>query len=250
MTKFLQTAESEKPRKHYSLQPLAFSSTLQRVEFLTRTVQRMAHALIIGATGGIGSSLARQLKDPYQLTLVGRNDAKLRDLKNSLGASVIPTDVSSELETQALFEEISPVDLLVYSAGDIQPELVKMASGDAYRRVLDANLTGLLFTLKYAEAKLNEGSRVYVLGARPELIAYRGFGVYAAAKAGVKALVDIAALEYKRKATFTLVLPRAVNTDFWKNVGKAPADALSPDNVASAIVESLGREPLSELKVG
>jgi NAD(P)-dependent dehydrogenase (short-subunit alcohol dehydrogenase family) len=210
----------------------------------------MNHALLIGATGGIGSSLARQLKDSYQLTLVGRNEAKLRELRNALGAQIIPTDVSSELEVQALFEEVSPVDLLVYSAGDIQPELVKLASGDAYRRVLDANLTGLLFTLKYAEAKLQEGSRVYVLGARPELISYRGFGVYAAAKAGVKALVDIAAIEYKRKATFTLVLPKAVNSEFWKNVGKPPADALAPDDVAKAIVESLQGETSSELKVG
>jgi NAD(P)-dependent dehydrogenase (short-subunit alcohol dehydrogenase family) len=210
----------------------------------------MKHALILGATGGIGSNLARQLKDSYQLTLVGRNDSKLRELKNALGAQVIPTDVSSELEVQALFEEVAPIDLLIYSAGDIQPELVKMASGDAYRRVLDANLTGLLFTLKYAESKLNDLSRVYVLGARPELITYRGFGVYAAAKAGVKALVDIAAIEYKRKATFTLVLPKAVNTEFWKNVGKPPTDALTPDDVASAIVQSLQGESLSELKVG
>lgn len=220
------------------------------MDFLTRTVQAMTHALIIGATGGIGGSLARHLKDTHQLTLVGRNDTKLRELKSALGAQVVPTDVSSELEVQALFEEVSPIDLLIYSAGDIQPELVKMATGDAYRRVLDANLTGLLFTLKYAESKLNEGSRVYVLGARPELIAYRGFGVYAAAKAGVKALVDIAAIEYKRKASFTLVLPKGVNTEFWKNVGKLPTDALSPDDVAGAIVESLGRESVSELKVG
>ena len=210
----------------------------------------MSHAVIIGATGGIGSALARRLKDTYQLTLVGRNEAKLREVRNDTGGSIIPTDVSSELEVQALFEEVSGIDLLVYSAGDIQPELLKLASGDAYRRVLDANLTGLLFTLKYAEAKLNEGSRVYILGARPELIAYRGFGVYAAAKAGVKALVDIAAIEYKRKASFTLVLPKAVNTDFWKNVGKPPADALRPDDVAKAIVESLTGEAVSELKVG
>jgi NAD(P)-dependent dehydrogenase (short-subunit alcohol dehydrogenase family) len=210
----------------------------------------MSHAVIIGATGGIGNSLAKQLKDSYQLTLVGRNDAKLRDLRNATGGNVIPTDVSSELEVQALFEDLSGIDLLIYSAGDIRVELVKMTSGDAFRRVLDANLTGLLFTLKYAEAKLNDLSRVYVLGARPELINYRGFGVYAAAKAGVKALVDIAAIEYKRKTSFTLVLPKAVNTDFWKNVGKAPTDALSPDDVAKAIVDSLGSEPVNELKVG
>jgi NAD(P)-dependent dehydrogenase (short-subunit alcohol dehydrogenase family) len=209
----------------------------------------MNHAVIIGATGGIGGALARHLKGTYQLTLVGRNEAKLRDVRNVTNGNIVPTDVSSELEVQALFEDLSGIDLLIYSAGDIQPELVKMASGDAYRRVLDANLTGLLFTLKYAEAKLNEGSRIYVLGARPELITYRGFGVYAAAKAGVKALVEIASIEYKRKASFTLVLPRAVHTDFWKNVGKPPSDALSPDDVAKAIIDSLANEAVSELKV-
>ncbi|MGL4611640.1 MAG: SDR family NAD(P)-dependent oxidoreductase [Trueperaceae bacterium] len=210
----------------------------------------MSHAVIIGATGGIGNCLAEQLKTKYQLTLVGRNETRLRELRSSTGATIVPTDVSSELEVQALFDDVAPVDLLVYSAGDIQPELLKMASGDAFRRVLDANLTGLLFTLKYVEAKLNEGSRIYILGARPELITYRGFGVYAAAKAGVKALVDIAALEYKRKTTFTLVLPKAVNTDFWKNVGKPPSDALSPDDVATAITTSLTQEPTTELRIG
>jgi NAD(P)-dependent dehydrogenase (short-subunit alcohol dehydrogenase family) len=210
----------------------------------------MSHVLIIGATGGIGSALAHRLKTTHQLTLVGRNDSKLRELCSATGETIIPTDVSSELEVSALFEGVSPLDLLIYSAGDIQPELVKLVSGDAYRRVLDANLTGLLFVLKHAEAKLNEGSRIYVIGARPELITYRGFGVYAANKAGVKALVDIAAIEYKRKASFTLVLPNAVNTEFWKNVGKPPADALSPDDVAKAIMDSLSSEPQSELSVG
>ena len=210
----------------------------------------MNHALIIGATGGIGGALARQLKDKYQLSLVGRDGPALRELKNATGGAVIPTDVSSELEMQALFEELEPLDLIVYSAGDIQPELIKLASGEAYRRVLDANLTGLLFTLKYAEGKLNKDSRVYVLGARPELITYRGFGVYAAAKAGVKALTDIAAIEMKRKTSFTLVLPKAVDTDFWDNVGTAPKDALKAQDVADAITSSLNGEPQAELRVG
>ena len=207
------------------------------------------NALIIGATGGIGSATALRLKDSFQLTLVGRNEAKLRELKTLTSATIVPTDVSSELEVQALFEDMAPIDLLVYSVGDIQPELLKMVSANVYQRVFDANVTGLVYTLKYAEAKLNEGSRIYVLGARPELINYRGFAVYAAAKAAVKALVDIAAIEYKRKSSLTLVLPRAVNTDFWKKVGKAPADALSPDDVARAITESLSSEAQAELKV-
>ena len=210
----------------------------------------MKHALIIGATGGIGSALAKQLSGDYTLTLVGRDGTKLRQLRDSTEARAVPTDVASELEVSALFEEVDPVDVLVYAAGDIQPELLKMVNQEAYYRVLDANLTGLILSLKYAEAKLNEGARVFVLGARPELIKYRGFSVYAAAKAGVKAVVEIASIEMKKKASFTLVLPKAVDTDFWDNVGDPPKGALKPEEVADAIVESLQQEPEETLKVG
>ena len=208
----------------------------------------MKHAVIIGV-GDIGEATAKDLSD-YKLTLVSRDLKRLKTLSQNLGATVIPTDIANELEAKALFEELSEIDLLVYSAGDIQPELLKQASSEAYRRVLDANLTGLFFTLKYGEEKLAKDSRVYVLGARPDLIRYRGFGVYAAAKAAVKALIEIAAIEMKRKTSFTLVLPKAVDTDFWENVGTAPKDALKPEDVAQAVVASLSQDAQAELLVG
>ena len=210
----------------------------------------MKQAVIIGATGGIGGALAKRLQADYALTLVGRDERKLQELKQRLQAQVIPTDVASELEVQALFDDCEAIDLLVYSAGDIQPELLKMARADHWQRVMDANLNGLFYSLKYAEAKLTKEARVFVLGARPQLISYRGFGAYAAAKAGVAALVEIAAIEMKRKASFTLVLPKAVRSDFWKNVGDPPKDALEADTVAKAIVDSLNSEAVAKLEVG
>jgi NAD(P)-dependent dehydrogenase (short-subunit alcohol dehydrogenase family) len=206
------------------------------------------NALIIGATGGIGSALAAALRDSYALTLVGRDTRKLQALGD--GAKLVPTDVTSELEVQALFEDLPPQDLLIYAAGDIEPAPLSRTSAEAWARVMDANLTGLFYTLKHAEPNLNPGARVFVLGARPELVSFRGFGAYAAAKAGAAALVKVAAAEWKRKAHLTLVLPKAVATDFWQNVGNLPKDALSPEDVAKAIVESLRGEPQPELRVG
>lgn len=158
--------------------------------------------------------------------------------------------MASELEVQALFDDLPPQDLIVYAAGDVQPQPLKTTPADAWNRILDANLTGLFYTLKYADTKLNPGARVFVLGARSELVTFRGFGAYAAAKEGVAALVAVAAQEYKRKASLTLVLPRAVNTDFWRNVGKPPKDALELRAVAEAIMQSLAGEPVDELRVG
>jgi NAD(P)-dependent dehydrogenase (short-subunit alcohol dehydrogenase family) len=210
----------------------------------------MKHALIIGATGGIGQAVAQRLNGGYRLTLVGRNPEKLRALQHVFDATVIPTDVSSELEVQALFADVAAIDVLIYSAGAIAPQLIKLQQGGPLQQVIDANLTGLIYTLKHAESTLADGARVFVLGARPELITYRGFSVYAAAKAGAKAVTEIAAIEMKRKASFTLVLPKAVATPFWENVGTPPKDALSADEVAKAIADSLQGDPVAELKVG
>ncbi len=205
----------------------------------------MKQALIIGASGGIGSALVAALKD-YELTLVGRDARKLRGLEGQ----AVPTDVTSELEVEALFADLPPQDLIVYAAGAIQPEPLGSTSTEGWTNVLDANLTGLFYILKYAEPKLNKDARIFVLGARPELVTFRGFGAYAAAKAGVSALVKVAAQEYKRKAALTLVLPKAVNTGFWENVGKVPKDALEPSAVAEAILKSLAGAPEAELSVG
>lgn len=210
----------------------------------------MKHALIIGATGGIGQAVAQRLSSSYRLTLVGRNPEKLRALQHAFDATVIPTDVSSELEVEALFADVGAIDVLIYSAGAIAPQLIKLQQGGPLQQVIDANLTGLIYTLKHAESALADGARVFVLGARPELITYRGFSVYAAAKAGAKAVTEIAAIEMKRKASFTLVLPKAVATPFWENVGTPPKDALSADEVAKAIADSLQGDPVAELKVG
>ena len=212
-------------------------------------LKSMKRALIIGASGGIGTALVGALTDyepTYELTLVGRDARKLQ----GLSGQAVPTDVTSELEVEALFADLAPQDLIVYAAGDIQPEPLATTSADTWNRVLDANLTGLFYVLKYADAKLNKDARIFVLGARPELVTFRGFGAYAAAKAGVAALVKVAAQEYKRKASLTLVLPKAVNTGFWEPVGKPPKDALEPRAVAEAIVKSLAGEPEDELRVG
>ena len=63
----------------------------------------------------------------------------------------------------------------------------------------------------------------------------RGFSQYAASKAAAARLLEIARLE-ARQQTLTLVLPPAVDTGLWAQVGKVPRGALSPGAVAQAII--------------
>lgn len=198
--------------------------------------------LIIGATGGIGAAIARAWPGEA-LWLAGRDETKLHALAGELKATPLTADVGYESHVRTLFSALSlPLETIVYAAGAVGVEALAITSGDATRRVWNANYFGLIWTLKHGLPKLTAGGRLYVIGARPELVTTRGLSQYAASKAAAAQALDVARLE-RRDATFTLVLPPAVDTGLWSAIGKVPRGALSPDVVARAIVEDRAREP-------
>ncbi|WP_189057217.1 SDR family NAD(P)-dependent oxidoreductase [Deinococcus daejeonensis] len=208
------------------------------------------NTLIIGATGGIGAATARVLAAQGDtLTLSGRNEATLTALAAELGAAHHAADVGYESHVRALLEGVPPpLDTLVYAAGAALPEPLKDADPGHVRAVWNANYFGALWTLKHGLGRLNAGGRVYLLGARPELVTARGFSQYAASKAALARAAEVARLEH-RGVGITLVLPPAVETGLWAQVGRVPRGALGPDAVARALVTDRAGEAQAELRI-
>ena len=204
--------------------------------------------LILGATGGIGSALTR-LWTADELYLSGRDETKLQALAGERQASLLKADVGFESQVSRLFEQLpDSLDTIVYAAGSAHPEPLAQLNAGNVRQIWNANYFGLIWTLKYGLPKLASGGRLYVIGAREDLTAARGFSQYAASKAGVARLLSIARLEARGK-TLTLVLPPAVDTGLWAQVGKVPRGAVSPDVVAQAIVDDRSGAGQEELRI-
>jgi NAD(P)-dependent dehydrogenase (short-subunit alcohol dehydrogenase family) len=206
------------------------------------------NTVIIGATGGIGAATARTLPGPH--ILAARDAKALRELANAVGGVAVPTDVTRELEVQALAAEAESrggVGVLVYAAGTISPASLTEASASDLERVWSVNYLGAQLVLKHLGPLLTPDARVFLLGARPELVEFKNFSGYASSKAALSSLARIAALELKRPVT--LVLPGPVDTAFWARLGRAPKNAISPQVVADAIRSSLETEAVSELRV-
>jgi cyclic-di-GMP-binding biofilm dispersal mediator protein len=205
------------------------------------------NTLIIGATGGIGSSLTRIL--PAPLMIAARDARKLRELERETGAYAVPTDVCNELELDALAQEVAArggLKLLVYAVGDIAPASILTSNAQDLERVWRANVLGAQLVLKHFAPLLEPNARVYLLGAKSELITFKNFSGYAASKAALDSLAAIARLEFQ--CAVTVVKPPAVNTDFWQKLGaKAPRNAISADVVAQAIASDLSQTPTLEL---
>ncbi len=204
--------------------------------------------LLFGATGGIGEALARGWPEEA-LWLSGRDENKLTTLAAELKATPLRADMGYESHVKGLFEGLSmPLDTLIYAAGSAHPEPVNAATPEAVRKVWNANYFGALWVLKYGLPKLAEGGRMYFIGARPELVTVRGFSQYAASKGALAKLLEVARIEARGKV-LTLVLPPAVDTPLWTQVGRTPKGAMSAQAVAEAIIADRQGAGAAELRV-
>ncbi|MCP2014765.1 NAD(P)-dependent dehydrogenase (short-subunit alcohol dehydrogenase family) [Deinococcus sp. HSC-46F16] len=207
------------------------------------------HTLIVGATGGIGAATARAFAARGdRLTLSGRDAGRLSALAAELGADSQAADLGYESHVRALLEGVGELDTLVYAAGAALPGPVQEADPAAVRAVWNANYFGALWVLKHGLRRMGAGGRVYLLGARPELVTARGFSQYAASKAALRSAAEIARLE-ARGVGITVVLPPAVDTGLWTQVGRVPRGAIPPEAVAAAIALDRDGLPQPELRV-
>jgi NAD(P)-dependent dehydrogenase (short-subunit alcohol dehydrogenase family) len=114
----------------------------------------------------------------------------------------------------------------------------EMAPG-AFRRILDANLTGAYNAVHHSLPLLAPDAPLVFIGAVAERMRLPGLSAYAAAKAGLEAFAEVLRKE-ERKRRVILVRPGAVNTTFWRKVPfKMPGNALSPEAVAEKVVEAV-----------
>jgi NAD(P)-dependent dehydrogenase (short-subunit alcohol dehydrogenase family) len=147
----------------------------------------MKTAMIWGASGGIGSALARKLAaDGWQVIATVRNGEDVSGAALTIQADV--TDARA-VETAVLSAayEVDSVDLLVYAAGDILSAKIEAMTPEDWRRIIDANLLGPYLTTHYSLPLLAEDAQLVFLGAVSERLRLPGLSAYAAAKSGLEA---------------------------------------------------------------
>ncbi|MBX3745376.1 MAG: SDR family oxidoreductase [Verrucomicrobiae bacterium] len=163
------------------------------------------HVAIVGATGGIGGALARQLASAgYQLSLAARDRSRLDPLVAELGAHGALVDATQSGEVDRFLEEATDrwgrLDGVVNAAGSL---LLKPAhtTGDAeWASVLATNLTSSFHVLRAAVRIMmrGDGGSIVLMASA---VAIRGMihhEAIAAAKAGVVGLAKSAAATYAR----------------------------------------------------
>ncbi len=161
--------------------------------------------MIFGATGGIGSALARQLAARgCQLSLVARDQSRLDALADELHADAFSFDATDSAAVEGCVAEVTEkhgrVDGVVNCAGSLLLKPAHLTTDAEWAAVLGANLTSAFHILRSATARMMKtggGSIVLMSSA----VAQRGMinhEAIAAAKAGVAGLALSAAATYAR----------------------------------------------------
>ncbi len=160
-------------------------------------------ALVTGATGGIGKTIARLFwSEGARMVLAGTRPAPT-DIPD--GARYMAGDVSDEAYVDRLVtaasEEFGRLDILVNAHGsDFHSDIASTSLADA-ARILEVNLLGVLATMKHAIPRMLDsgGGSIVNVASRLGQVAIPGQAVYSASKGGLIMLSKGAAIDYGRR---------------------------------------------------
>ena len=205
---------------------------------------RGQHALVTGATRGIGAAIAETLgRLGANLTLLGRDTEKLRaksaEISKNFGVEVyIETADITDAETMENIVHNAvaingAISILVNNAGIGKSAPFKTMKRDVWDEVIRVNLTGTFICTQAVIPSMLESKygRVINISSTAGLTGYAYVTAYSAAKHGVVGLTRSLALEVSRSGiTVNAVCPGYTETD------------LVSDTIAN-IVKKTGRSP-------
>ena len=157
--------------------------------------------IVFGGSGGIGSAVAKQLKEQgLQPVLVARNEERLVQVASEIGCDYVVCDVSEETSVseaiKAIVEKYSVVGAVV-SIGSILLKPAHQTSLAEFNQTILQNLTVPFLVLKYLTPHLRAtGGSIVLFSSAAAQIGLANHEAISAAKGGVIGLMRAASATY------------------------------------------------------
>jgi NAD(P)-dependent dehydrogenase (short-subunit alcohol dehydrogenase family) len=219
----------------------------------------MRTAIVTGGSRGIGLAIARGIVQSGGRVMItgldaARVDRAVRDLGDADRAAGVAVDARDRHAVDRLVEEtdrrFGGFDTLVNNAGVGVFTNVAEMSDDAWRRVIDTNLTAVFFCTRAALPVLKRAGGGWIINIAS--LAARNYfptaAAYCASKAGLVAFSESLMQEVRvDNIRVSCVMPGSVATDF---AGLSPSGdqswKLTPDDIAEVVMDLL-RHPSRSL---
>ncbi len=202
--------------------------------------------LITGASQGIGAQMARTFHQAGATVILnhpglgntGADAQKIADELNGLrpgSAATVEADVADPQAVQAMMSQVKEtqggLDFLINNAAIIRDRTIAKMSLEEWEAVMDVNLSGVFHCCKYALEIMHDHGSIVSLGSIAAIQGFYGQANYAAAKAGVQAMMRVLSREAARRniranaiapgvvdTAMAATIPENVRTEMLKNV--------------------------------
>ena len=167
--------------------------------------------LIIGATGAIGSALAKKIvSQGNDVHLVGRDENSLSKLANELNSSFTVSDVLTENYSDKIISDLGDEDIdgLAFCVGSIELKPLKLTKKSDFMQCFNLNLISATEIIKASFEKLKKTKGSIVLFST--VAARKGFlnhSIISSAKAGVEGLTVSLAAEFAPNIRVNCIAP-------------------------------------------
>lgn len=211
-------------------------------------------ALVTGGSRGIGRAVVEGLlADGWLVYFCGRTqgsvDEAVEELRGRFGNHVAGrvTDVRQEAAVQAFVDDAlsrsGRIDCLVNNAGVGIFAPVYELSGEAWREVIETNLSGAFYAMRAVAPAMRKQGRGWIFNIA-SLAARNPFAsgaAYNASKFGMVGLSEAAMLDLRHQGIrVAAILPGSVDTEF--GIERRDPDRewmLAPDDVARVVMDLL-----------
>ncbi|HVR38649.1 MAG TPA: SDR family NAD(P)-dependent oxidoreductase [Thermoanaerobaculia bacterium] len=159
----------------------------------------MKTLIITGGTGGLGTVVVARLAREYNCVLLRRPE----------------TDLANEVSVREAIARAGEIYGLVHMAGGYAGGKVSETSTDAWRHMIDLNLTGAFIAIRETLARMKRDApgRIVAISSEAALTKFAGAAAYTISKTALNSLIEMTAAEVAgTPITVNALLPATLDT--------------------------------------
>ncbi|WP_070327099.1 MULTISPECIES: SDR family NAD(P)-dependent oxidoreductase [Exiguobacterium] len=209
----------------------------------------MRHIVITGASSGFGAALAHSFSAAgYKLTLIARNETRLRELGTKLSADWMVADVLTSYETLVddVVRKYGPIDGWVNNAGVGEFDRVVDQTTDVIEETMRLNAIAPMVMSRDCGRRMKRGGTIINVCSQAAKVPTPKSAVYAGSKAALLQFSNALRLELKPAGVHVLTVnPGPINTPFFDRADKTGRYEqsvrrimLDPDQLAQRVVSA------------
>jgi 3-oxoacyl-[acyl-carrier protein] reductase len=185
----------------------------------------MKHAVVTGASSGIGQAIvSKLLAEGWRVTGLCRSEAT----EQVEGLTIVPVDVTDFERLNAVCDALEPADALVHAAGFMRTAPLGELSIDDASAMWRLHVEAAMLLADRLAPRMHAGGRIVLIGSRTANGA-AGRSQYAATKSALIGLTRSWAAELApRGITVNVVAPGATDTPFLRDPARAQTPPKMP----------------------